>query len=255
MGSGCDSVSRASASSGTRSGSALTSAVETVSDGSLSAGVAMSSVSSVTSGLVSTCGKGTTSAAIGSDEAFSNGVTVAVGIAGAASSASATCADSAKRSSSSGLRAPRINSARSSRLLRSLSLKPNGSAEKASSRPITRRRPHSGTATMERAPNWRQADRFTRSSVSVSSQRMICAVRKHAPEKAESRWMRAPTSGLIVPAEARRTISLFSARAIPRPSAPVMAMARSATSCSTSSRTNCSPASNSMARAIVSNPL
>ncbi len=90
--------------------------------------------------------------------------------------------------------------------------------------------------------------RFTRSSVSVSSQRIICAVRKHAPEKAESRWMRWPTSGLIAPAEARKTISLFSARAIPNPSAPVMAMARSATNCSTSSRTNCSAASNSAGR-------
>ena len=62
-------------------------------------------------------------------------------------------------------------------------------------------------------------------------------------------------SGLIAPAEARKTISLFSAKAIPSPSAPVIEMARSATNCSTSSRTNCSPTSNSMAHAIASNPL
>jgi len=51
---------------------------------------------------------------------------------------------------------------------------------------------------MDRAPNLPGTRKVYPSSVSVSSHRIICAVRKHAPEKAESRWMRAPTSGLIV---------------------------------------------------------
>ena len=53
--------------------------------------------------------------------------------------------------------------------------------------------------------------------------------------------------GRIAPAAARRTISLFSARAMARPSAPVIAKARSATSCRTSSRTKSSWGSNSTA--------
>ena len=79
-------------------------------------------------------------------------------------------------------------------------------------------------------------------------------MRKQAPEKAESRSRRAPTPGLMMPAEARKTISSFSASAIASPSAPVIATARSATSCSTSSRTNCSPASNSAVGESVSKP-
>ena len=64
----------------------------------------------------------------------------------------------------------------------------------------------------------------------MSSQLTIWAVRKQAPEKAESRSMRAPKSGRTVPAAARKTISLFSASAIARPSAPVISTALSATS-------------------------
>src|SRR6266567_6150855 len=141
----------------------------------------------------------------------------------------AVCADSAKRSSSSGLSAPSTSSASRLRLRMSLSLNAKGHSENASSSPITRRRPHSGTATMDRAPSLRQASTFTLGSVSVSSHITTCAVRKQAPEKAESRSMRAPTSGRTEPADARKTISLFSASAIARPSAPVMATARSAT--------------------------
>ena len=150
---------------------------------------------------------------------------------GAASRAfAAVRADSAKRSSSSGFSAPNTSSASRLRLRTSLSLNPKGQAENASNTPITRRRPHRGTATMERAPSARHACRLTRGSVSVSSQFTICAVRKHAPENAESRSMRAPTSGRTLPAAARNTISLLSARAMARPSAPVIATARSATS-------------------------
>ncbi len=152
------------------------------------------------------------------------------GGAGGASLVAAARADSAKRSSSSGLRAPSTSSASRVRLRTSLSLKAKGHSENASSKPITRRRPQSGTATIERAPSLRQASRFTRGSVSVSSQMTISAARKQAPENAESRSMRAPTSGRTLPAAARNTISLFSASAMARPSAPVMATARSATS-------------------------
>ena len=83
---------------------------------------------------------------------------------------------------------------------------------------------------MERAPNRRHACRLTRASVSVSAQLTIWVMRKQAPENAESRLMRAPRSGRTVPAAARKTISLFSASAIARPSAPVIATALSATS-------------------------
>ena len=173
---------------------------------------------------------------------------------GASSLVSATSADSANRSSSSGFSAAKTSSASNVRLRTSLSLNPKGHEQNASTTPITRRRPQRGTATIERAPDFRHASRFTRESVSVSSQLKICAVRKHAPEKDEFRSMRCPRSGQIVPAAARRTISLFSASAMASPSAPVMATARCATSCRTSSSTNCSSASNSAIATGASNP-
>ncbi len=167
----------------------------------------------------------------------------------------AICADWAKRSSSSGLSAPSTSSASRLRLRTSLSLKAKGQDENASSTPMTRRRPQSGTATMERAPSLRQARRFTRVSVSVSSQVTICAARKQAPENAESRSILVPRSGRISPAKARKTISSFSASAMARPSAPVMATARSATNCNTSSRTNCSSGSNSVPSFSAGDPI
>src|SRR5579862_5605215 len=56
---------------------------------------------------------------------------------GASSFVAATCAESAKRSSSSGLSAPTMSSASKLRLRTSLSLKANGQVEKASSNPMT----------------------------------------------------------------------------------------------------------------------
>src|SRR5438270_9707451 len=106
---------------------------------------------------------------------------------GASSLVSATWADSANRSSSSGFSAAKTSSASNVRLRTSLSLKPNGQEQNASSTPITRRRPQSGTATIDRAPSFRQASRFTRGSVSVSSQLNIWAVRKNAQENEELR--------------------------------------------------------------------
>ncbi len=57
-----------------------------------------------------------------------------------------------------------------------------------------------------------------------------------------------------MPAAARNTISSFSASAMAKPSAPVIVTARSATSCSTSSRTNRSLGSNSTPGLRLSNP-
>ena len=168
----------------------------------------------------------------GSPAAISGSATgTSSGSPGASSNfAAATSASFLKCSSSSGVNARITNSARRLRLRTSLSLNPNGCAENACSKPIPRLCAQSGTATMERVPKRRHACRLTRASVSVSSQLAIWAVRKQAPEKAEARSMRAPKSGRTAPAAVRKTISLLSASAIAKPSAPVIATALSATS-------------------------
>jgi len=93
---------------------------------------------------------------------------------------------------------------------------------------------------MDRTPRRRQASRFTRGSVSTSSQRTICPEIRHCPENPEFGSRRTPGSGTIIPVEARQTMALSCANATATPSAPVIASALSATSCSTSSKTNCS---------------
>ena len=173
-------------------------------------------------------------------------VVVACGGRGAGSRrVAAACADSAKRSSSSGFSAPEDEFGEQAQVADVAFIEGEG--------PFGERFQHTDhtAAAAERNGNHGSRAEFaagldvTLGSVSVSSQITVCAVRKQAPEKAESRSMRAPTSGRMAPAAARRTISLFSARAMARPSAPVMATARSATSCRTSSRMNCSCGSNS----------
>ena len=152
--------------------------------------------------------------------------------AGAGTTCSASCA---RRFSSSGRIAARISSPSRFRLRTSLSLKPNGSVENASISPTTRCFAESGTAIMERVPRSRQASAFTRASLSESSQRTVCPLRRHAPEKPECGSRRTPGGGAMRPMDARQTIALSSARAMATPSAPVMDSARAATSRSTSS--------------------
>ena len=102
------------------------------------------------------------------------------------------------------------------------------------------------TATMERVPRRRQTCTFTRGSFSVSSQRTIPPLRRQAPEKPDFGSRRAPGAGTTVPAAARQTRASPSAMATATPSAPVRVRARSATSCNTSSRTNCSSSQTSV---------
>ena len=68
------------------------------------------------------------------------------------SSVTRRCEISASRFSSSGLSAARISSASRFKLRTSLSLKPCGSAEKASSKPMVPWADAMGTATIERVP-------------------------------------------------------------------------------------------------------
>ena len=156
------------------------------------------------------------------------------------SAATTRCEISANRFSSSGFMAARISSARRFKLRTSLSLKPYASAEKASSKPTVPCADVIGTATMERVPRRRQTCKSTRGSFSESSHRTISPVRRQAPENREFGSSRTPASSAMVPAEARQTIAFSSAIAMAMPSAPVRVSARSATSCNTSSRTNCS---------------
>src|SRR5215469_18551569 len=93
---------------------------------------------------------------------------------------------------------------------------------------------------MERVPKARQAWALTRVSVSESSQRTVWPLRRQAPEKPEFGSILAPRSGATRPVEARQITALSSASAMATPLAPVMEQARSATSCSTSSRANSS---------------
>ena len=119
--------------------------------------------------------------------------------------------------------------------------------EKASIKPMMLCFAESGTASMERTPRRRHAGRFTRESVSASSQRTMRPDTRHSPENPEFGSSRIPASGAMLPAEARQTMASPSASAIATPSAPVIASARSATSCSTSSRTKCSSCQSSSA--------
>ena len=150
---------------------------------------------------------------------------------------SAICAS---RSSSSGRIAAKISSPSKFRLRTSLSLNPNGSEEKASIRPTTRVLADKGTAIMDRVPRSRQACAFTRASLSESSQRTVCPLRRHAPENPELGSRRTPGGGAIRPTDARQTMALSSAIAMATPSAPVMEIARAATSRRTSSSANSS---------------
>jgi len=158
----------------------------------------------------------------------------------------ATWADSAKRSSSSCRSAPSTNSASRLRLRISLSLN-----ERATRKMLRAGRSRAAARTAARqsstvAPNFRQACRFTRGSVSVSSQRTICALAKTGAREGRVA-VDSCTPHRAAPCPPPRVIQFhcLPRSAIASPSAPVIVMARSATSCSTSSRTNCSSTSNS----------
>ncbi len=103
-----------------------------------------------------------------------------------------------------------------------------GWPEKTSSRPTLVPLSTMGTAASDRSPNSRATVRFTRGSLSVSSQRTGRPVRRHSPEIPELTSRIAPRGGASEPLRASQRIAPSRHHASAVPSAPVSPRADSA---------------------------